>query len=250
MSRAPTSAPRSKRKLGELLREAGLIDDSHLSAALHEQKKWGGRLGRTLVEMGFVTEASMCAVLAQQLQLQTIDLDTATLPDRVETTLRLDLAERYGVFPVAFDATTKQLALATSDPTNLESLQEIEFATGHKLLPVVATASAIDRAIRRYYFGEQATGKAVSPPPTQVVSETSYELDQLLGSAPAQGQQSSGAGNGERLEQEVLALREQVQGLEQIVSSQVRATRTMVELLFEYGLVSREDYLQKLNKPQ
>jgi type IV pilus assembly protein PilB len=43
-----------RRRLGELLIEAGLLNEDQLKAALNEQRKWGGRLGRTVVEMRFV----------------------------------------------------------------------------------------------------------------------------------------------------------------------------------------------------
>ncbi len=249
MTRTPAQASRSKKKLGELLIDAGLISDAHIKAALHEQKKWGGRLGKTLVEMGFVTEASMCDVLAQQLELGAIDLDTAQLPARIESQLRLDLAERYGVFPVAYDPVGKQLALATSDPTNLDSMQEIEFATGARIVPVVATASSIDRAIRRYYFGEKSNARpALSPPAMQ--SDTTFELDQLLSGGPPAPSSPVSVDTEERLRQEVVQLHEHVERLEQIVHGQARALKTLVDVLAEYGLLTREDYLGRLSKPE
>lgn len=250
MSGPARNSPRNKRRLGELLIDAGLISESHIRAALAEQKKWGGRLGRTLVEMGYVTEAAMVSVLAQQLQLRAIDLDASELPPRIASTLRLDLAERYGVFPVGYEVATKTLSLATSDPTNVESLQEIEFAAGVKVNPVVTTASSIDRAIRRYYFGEEPQQQAVAEPMEQAVpvSETSYELDQLLGGGPVQPATPPTVDTDERLRSEVVALHEHVERLEQLVKGQGKALRSLVEVLVEYGLVSREDYLKKLGR--
>ena len=141
------------------------------------------------------------------------------------------------------------LHLATTDPTNVESLQELEFATGVKVVPVVTTASCIDRAIRRYYFGEQL----VQPAPQAVeravpASETSYELDQLLGAKDVQHAPPPPVDTDERLKGEVLALHARVESLEQVVASQLKAMRGMVELLIEYGLVSRDEYAAKLNK--
>lgn len=250
LSRATVPPGRAKRRLGELLIDAGLISESHIRAALAEQKKWGGRLGRTLVEMGYVTEAAMVEVLARQLQLRAVDLDTVELTPRIASTLRLDLAERYGVFPVGWDNDRKVLTLATSDPTNDESLREIEFATGVKVAAVVTTASSIDRAIRRYYFGEQAVKAAAPQAVEQAVpaSETSYELDQLMGAKEVQHTPPPPVDTEERLKGEVLALHARVESLEQVVASQVKALRGMVELLIEYGLVARDEYAAKVNK--
>src|SRR4051794_8224772 len=118
MTLTQTPAPPSgkKRRLGEILLDAGVIDEVQLSAALAEQKKWGGKLGRTLVEMGYVDEDSMALALSRQLGLPVIDLDHAPLSPDVPKLLRLDVAERYGVFPVGADTKHKILHVATPDP--------------------------------------------------------------------------------------------------------------------------------------
>lgn len=236
-----------------------MLDETRLKAALAEQRKWGGRLGRTVVEMGFVDETAMCRVLAQQLRLSTVDLDSIALPDRITDHLRLDLAERYGFFPTSFDAQTNTLTVATSDPTNVEAMQELEFATSQKVNAVVATASSIDRAIRRYYFGESASSTKAATPAELGLSETTYELDQLLAApaasprppvkpsrppAPPPVDQHSVEG----LRKEVALLREQVDGMEAIISSQVRALRSLLEILIEAGLITRDEYLERVHR--
>lgn len=250
-----------RRRLGDLLIEAGLLDEQQLKAALNEQRKWGGRLGRTVVEMGFVTETAMSEVLARQLELPTLDLDTTRLPAGVTALLRLDLCERYGVFPLAKDQAARTLSVATSDPTNVEHLQALEFATNLKVLPTVSTASAIERAIRHYYFGERVEPAATIRPEKLVVNETTYELDALLGEVapepqplpappqPAPAAPPSGLTES-ALRQEIAVLREKVDALEELSASQVRAVRVLLELLIESGLVTRDEYLEKLHAPE
>ena len=268
--------PGRRRRLGDLLIEAGLISETQLKAALNEQRKWGGRLGRTVVEMGFVTETAIGQVLANQLELPAIDLDTAPLAPEAPTWLRLDLCERYGVFPVATSPGARTISIATSDPTNVEHLQALEFATNLKVLPTVATASAIERAIRRYYFGEHAPPpsaprETLTPLPTRApapslalvqppapLSNTSYELDELLGDPPRNtgehpalpadrgGVALNGGGEVQR-RGEIAVLREKIDALEEINGSQVRALRVLLELLIESGLVTRDEYLEKLH---
>jgi type IV pilus assembly protein PilB len=254
-----------RRRLGDLLIEAGLLDAQKLQAALNEQRKWGGRLGRTVIDMGFVTETAMSEVLAHQLSLPVIDLDTAPLDSSVTANLRLDLCERYGVFPLEKDAQARTLRLATSDPTNFEALQAIEFATNLKVLPVVATASSIERAVRRHYFGEDVKQPAATiRPEAMVTNETTYELDALLGAvpqpsapprpAPLPGRPPPPAGADTTAEaalrREVNVLREKVDALEEQSASQVRALRVLLELLIEAGLVTRDEYLERLHAPE
>jgi type IV pilus assembly protein PilB len=273
---AQGTASGRRRRLGELLIEAALISEGQLKAALHEQKKWGGRLGRTLVEMGFVTETGMVTVLAAQLQLRTDDLDAAKLNTRVTDTLRLDLAERYGIFPLGVDGNT--LFIATSDPTNLEQLQELSFATNKRIQVAVATASSIERAIRKYYFGEDV--EAISTVNPRELGVTMYELDDrspppppdslppatLTPAAPQPAAEpaapqpapqeaspprppvtAASEAQVTQLKTELAVLREQVVALETISSSQVRALRSLLEILIESGLVTREEYLQRLH---
>jgi type IV pilus assembly protein PilB len=260
--------PGRRRRLGDLLIEAGLISETQLKAALNEQRKWGGRLGRTVVELGFVTETAIGLVLARQLELPSIDLDTTELPSSAPTWLRLDLCERYGVFPLELNAGARAISIATSDPTNVEHLQALEFATNLKVLPTVATASAIERAIRKYYFGETVDAppsaprrETVTTPKEGAFSDTSFELDALLGEPPRKTAEVPVVNLPARappvdnsvevqLRREMAVLRENVEALEEINSSQVRALRVLLELLIESGLVTRDEYLEKLHAPE
>ena len=57
----------SRKRLGEILIDAGLIDAQQLNHGLHEQRRWGGALGGILVEQGVVTEDILIRALAKQL---------------------------------------------------------------------------------------------------------------------------------------------------------------------------------------
>lgn len=234
---APPTQPCRKRRLGEILVAAGLIDELQLKAALSEQRKWGGKLGRTLVEMGFVDETSMVFALSKQLQLPLVDLDATQLAPEVVTHLRVDMAERYGVFPVGGDPVHKTLQLATSDPTNVDAFKELAFHTGMRIQPHVSTGSGIDRAIRRYYYGEHRAQPGGGAAP-RLRSETTFEPTQLE-SLPAEGSAPAA---------DVAQLGQRIASLEQLVNGQVRAMRGLLELLVEKGLVSRKDYLAKVRR--
>lgn len=220
--------------------EAGLVDELQLNAALAEQRKWGGKLGRTLVEMKFIDEETMMLALSRQLNLPLIDLDHASLPPTVVQHLRVDVAERYGVFPVAADVANKTISLATSDPTNMEAAQELAFHTGLRVQQLVASASAIDRAIRRFYYGETTVASPTATPQGFGVSETVFDPEALA--APPKASPEAATELSGRLAQ----LSDQLAHVEKIVVGQVRAMRGMLELLVEKGVLTREEYLARV----
>ena len=145
-----------KKKLGEILLEAGVIDKFQLKSALAEQAKWGGRLGNHLVQMGTLTEDLLVKALSKQLKIPNLDLSQmAVTPDVLELVPQ-EIAEKFHLVPVAVKkiANKKTLIVAMSDPTNLDAVDELQFRTGHIIKPAVAGDTAIELAIRRFYYGE------------------------------------------------------------------------------------------------
>ncbi|MBI5014152.1 MAG: hypothetical protein HZB55_01515 [Deltaproteobacteria bacterium] len=142
-----------KRRLGEILREAGLVTETQLASALNSQKTWGGKLGSTLVRMGFVKEDDLLRCLSGQLRLPSVDFAKIRIAPKALQTIPHRIAEKYNVIPVALkeEMGKKTVILAMSDPTNLDAISEIQFQTGVNVRPVVATESAISRAVDLHY---------------------------------------------------------------------------------------------------
>lgn len=154
------SAQPARSRLGDVLVDAGVVRREHLDRALAEQAAWGGRLGQILLNLGLVEEKVLASAIARQLGLRLVDLDRLNLTAGVGQLLPLGVAERYGIMPLGRRDQPKRLLLACFDPTMGESLAEAERVSGLKVEVYVATASAIERAIRRVYYGE-ATPAAI-----------------------------------------------------------------------------------------
>ncbi|MEW6774960.1 MAG: hypothetical protein AB1405_01580 [Bdellovibrionota bacterium] len=144
-----------RKRLGEILIDAGVIDEFQLKSALSDQKRWGDKLGSTLVKLGMVTEEIMAKALSSQLKIPNVNLRTTEVPAEVYNLIPGEKAKKLGVFPVMVkkEGAKKVLYVAMSDPTNLGSADEIQFLTGHTVKPVIAMDSQIQGAIDRYYFG-------------------------------------------------------------------------------------------------
>ena len=140
-------------KFGDLLVKSGLIDELQLQAALGHQRRWGGKLGQCLIDLGFVTESELLSFVSEQFKMPAIDLSRSRISAQAFAALPESVAKKYGVVPVFIkDAPGKKkiLTLAMSDPSNLKILDELQFLTGLKVEPVLANESAIARVIEHY----------------------------------------------------------------------------------------------------
>lgn len=161
-----------KKRLGELLVDAGVIDEFQLKSALADQKRWGDKLGSTLVKLGFVTEEIMAKALSSQMKIPNVNLRTTDIPMDVYEVIPAEKAKKLGVIPVMMkkEGAKKLLYLAMSDPTNLAAIDEIQFLTGNIVKPVIAMDSQIVAAIDRYYFGNMDEMGGEGAPPGAIDS--------------------------------------------------------------------------------
>lgn len=140
-------------KLGEILKQAGIINDFQLNSALSYQRHWGGRFGEALIRLGYITEEKLQGFLARQFELPRIDLDSRRIPDDVLHYIPVDKAREFNVIPVERREVsgTIHLVVAMTDPTNLTAIDSLQFLTGCRILPALAAAESIMLAIDRSY---------------------------------------------------------------------------------------------------
>ncbi len=139
----------ARKRLGEILIEAGLIDETGLRSALIEQRRYGGPLGRVLVDMKLVLEEELVAALSKQLAVPLVDLDALEIPSAVLDLVPVETAEGHGVIP--FAQPMKFLDVAMSDPTNLSLVDELRIKTHLNVRTYLAGPKAIERALARVY---------------------------------------------------------------------------------------------------
>ncbi len=137
-------------KLGEILLKENLITPEQLKQALEDQKKAGGRLGNTLVKLGFLTDDEVTAVLSRQYGVPSINLAYFEVDPEVIKLIPVETATKYQVLPLS--RVGASLTLAMVDPTNVAAMDDIKFMTGYSNLePVVASETAITEAIKKHY---------------------------------------------------------------------------------------------------
>ena len=146
-----------RKKLGDLLCEAGLIDRLQLDSALGYQRQWGGKLGRILVQMRLVDETAIAEALARQLELGVIELAGREIREAVLRLVPQAFCETHQVLPFALERDERgaeTLHVAMVDPTNLAVVDELAFLAGRRVAVAIATDSDMDLAIRHHFHGE------------------------------------------------------------------------------------------------
>jgi type IV pilus assembly protein PilB len=142
-----------KIRLGEMLINAGVIHEFQLNSALSFQRQLGGRLGTSLIRLGYLDEEKLLQFLADQFSLSRIDLDAQTISPEIISLIPAAKALEYSLIPFALKAIkgVEHLYVATSDPTNISAFDEVKFITGHPVHPVIASEDKIISAIKRCY---------------------------------------------------------------------------------------------------
>ncbi len=141
-------------RLGELLVAAGAIDRQQLEAALQMQQKSPKRLGELLLEAGFITEQQLLEALQLQLDVKFIDLTAAPLPVELARFVPKNIAKRHTAVPVRLEG--EDLYVALSDPLNFLALEEIHRASRKRIIPMLASPKAAEKAVATLYGREDA----------------------------------------------------------------------------------------------
>ena len=141
-----------KRRLGEILVEAGVITDDQLADLLEEQRRRPqSRLGDIVVEHGITSEEIIARVLAAQLRLPYLDLDKYHVVDAAAIQIPLEVANRHEC--IAIDGDLQSVTLAMSNPLDLLAIEHVEIVCKRRVAAVVAQKSAVLGAIDRAYTG-------------------------------------------------------------------------------------------------
>src|SRR6478735_691807 len=143
-------------RIGELLLKEKRISAEQLQQALNHQKANGGKLGFNLVQMGFVKDEEITALLSKQYGVPSINLTQFEIDPGVIKLIPSETANKYQIVPLSRSGAT--LTIAMTDPTNVFAMDDIKFMTGYNVEPVVASETAVLDAITRYYAAAAARG--------------------------------------------------------------------------------------------
>jgi len=138
-----------RKKLGECLMEAGLIDEKTLAKALEIQKVRKKKIGQILIDMGVADDEEIAKALATQLMIPFLRLGKTEIPQEIISLVPAEVAENYLLIPVK--RTEKGLLVAMVNPLDLYALDDVRFLTQMTIDIAISSQGDILQAIERYY---------------------------------------------------------------------------------------------------
>lgn len=137
------------KKLGELLLEARLLDEMQLEEALAAQRYTGLRLGKLLVQQGFLRDSQIVDILSRQLRIERYAPDKYPVDLSLSRLIPMDFARKYQAAPLK--KTANRLVVAMPDPTNRYALDLLRMQSEEGVAPVICTEREFDRLMGLIY---------------------------------------------------------------------------------------------------
>jgi type II secretion system protein E len=165
--------------IGDILLAQGVVSREQLNAAQHAA---GGskRVDRQLVDSGLLTEDQVLRALGDELGMRLVDIDKLTVDRDLLAKFPAREIFKHTLFPVS--RRNGSVVVATSDPFDLEALDEVSTLSGFRLEPVLARRGDIARLIR------EQLGVGGDTLTEMVAQRTEEDVELLEGLGEAEGE--------------------------------------------------------------
>lgn len=153
----------TRKRIGDVLIDANIINQEQLMTALEEQRKTGKRLGEVLVELKYTDETEIAEAMSHQMKIPLAKIREAKLAPEIIELLPENIVRKNNVIPFELDENNPNiLRIAMADPLDIIAVDDISIITNMQIDIMVATPSDITYAIEKYYGNEQSAKLAES----------------------------------------------------------------------------------------
>lgn len=143
-----------RKRLGDILLLAGVISQDQVQKALDLQKQKGIRLGKALIQMGFITSHDIIKALSEQLNIPYVSLGSYQIDQSVIPLIPENIARANQMVPLFKIA--KSLTVAMVDPLDVFAIDEISRKTGLEIEPAVCGEDELNQSLD-YYYGSRSS---------------------------------------------------------------------------------------------
>ncbi|MCF7926079.1 MAG: Flp pilus assembly complex ATPase component TadA [Candidatus Izimaplasma sp.] len=141
-------ARRAQKRLGDVLYEQGIVTEEQINEALRKRDK-GEKIGEALIRFGFCNDSQIVDALEQSLGIKRVNLKLLYIDQKTIELLDEEFVSKARVMPINVHG--RRIVVATNDPLDFPTLENVRLRTGMNVEPVLATKNDIDTAISRYY---------------------------------------------------------------------------------------------------
>jgi type IV pilus assembly protein PilB len=132
---------KKRKRLGEIIYQAGLIEKEPLVNAIKTAKATNRRLGQVLIELGLIDEEALTKIIAQQFEMEYVNLDQITLPSDATKLIPEDLMKKHNILPLSKD--NGRLKVIIGDPLDIDAMDMLRFRLNSELDYCIANPSKI-----------------------------------------------------------------------------------------------------------
>ncbi|GGA35628.1 GspE/PulE family protein [Psychrobacillus lasiicapitis] len=148
----------TRKLLGDLLVESGIIDNEQLQFALSHKNK-NEKLGDYLISENLITEQQLIEVLEFQLGIPHVNLNQYSIEPELIQLVPKELAKRANVMPLKKNK--NRLLIAMADPMDYFAIEEVRMATGCQIETSIAAKDDLYRTITKYYDLQESMDQAL-----------------------------------------------------------------------------------------
>jgi type IV pilus assembly protein PilB len=149
------------RRIRAILERSGKLDEEQLEQLQKISERDNAPIAQVVTEKGFLSEREYLSVICRASNLPPVDLEYIEADPEILDIVDVDTAESAGVFPLA--KIGGSLTVAVSNPFDLPTLDHLSVTSGCELRPVVASYTAIKRAVANAFRkGDQAMQELLS----------------------------------------------------------------------------------------
>jgi hypothetical protein len=174
-------------KLGEILIQLGMLTPEQVKAILGDRSLLGGKLGTQLVERGLLDTDQVSEALGRQMRMPAaLQRHFDKADPAIVALLKPNLAARYMAIPlVAAKSGAKRIVVAMATPQDVLVVDDVSFALGAHVEPMIASELAIARNLKRFHNIEIKLTRPARPEPAPGISRSSLsrEIPALAGVA-------------------------------------------------------------------
>jgi general secretion pathway protein E/type IV pilus assembly protein PilB len=144
----------------QLLNDKGFIDGSAIESARAKISEAGyegsedSAVLESLLADHTVTQKQIAQVLAEEFNMETVDLSDVRVSSEALEIVPFELANRYKVIPL--EADDSEVELAVFDPLDMDAIDSISHVIKRSIVSRVAPLEDIEKAIKQYYEGAHA----------------------------------------------------------------------------------------------